>query len=97
MSEIIQALGLGAGFLLPVLIVALIATIAAVNRGDVHAGEPVHDHSPAGADTDASPRARLPFLPDRDPTVLEILVLGVILFTAVMGGLLGMSLLGQLN
>ncbi len=97
MSEILQALGLGAGFLLPVLVLATLASIVTVNRGDVHAGEPVHDHSPAGADTDASPRARLRFLPDRDPTVLEILVLGVILFTAVMGGLLGLSLLGQLN
>ncbi len=97
MSEILQALGLGAGLLFPVLILATLASIAAVNRADVHAGESVHDHAPAGADNDASPRARLPFLPDRDPTVLEILVLGVVLFTAVMGGLLGLSLIGQLT
>lgn len=97
MTQILQALIVGAGVLLPVLILMTIASIAAVRRGDGHAGEMVHDDAHAGAESEPVASRKLPFLPDREPSVLEILVLGAVLFAAVMGGLLGLSLLGQIS
>lgn len=96
MIAILQALGTGAGLLAPVLILVVLACIAAARRGEagVHVGGIAHDTSAAGSG--AVPH-RLPFVPDREPTVLEILILGVVLFTLVMGGLLGLSLLGQMG
>ena len=96
MSAIFQALATGAAFLVPVVIVMILASIAAVNRAEAEARPhgAGHEGAPDGGAA-AEARSRLPFLPDREPSVLEILILGVVLFTLVMGGLLVFSMLGQ--
>jgi hypothetical protein len=84
--------------LLPVTILVVLVSIAAANRGDAaaHAGELSHEGAHT-AEAEAAPSGKLPFLPGREPSVLEILILGAVLFTLVMGGLLGFSIFGQMG
>lgn len=96
MNAILQALATGAALLAPVVIVMILISIAAVNRAETEARPhgAGHEAAPDGGAA-AQARSRLPFLPDREPSVLEILILGVVLFTLVMGGLLVFSVMGQ--
>ena len=102
MSEILQALAIGAGILFPVMIVVLAASIASVRRGE---GGSHHGHHESESGESASgPVAETAgvnilarFLPQRDPTVLEILVLGTVIFTVTMGLLFAYSMMGQMR
>ena len=97
-SAIFQAVAMSAGLLFPVVILSLLATIAAVRRGEAgahHGGEVASDPAHA-AEAETSTGPKLPFMPGRDPTVLEILILGAVVFTITMGLFLGYSVLSQM-
>jgi hypothetical protein len=93
--EILIALATSTGLMLPVIIIAILASIAAAKRGEASSGHPAHP----GAETSAEgARARAGFSlgPARDPFVLEILILGAVLFGLTMALLLNISFLGQM-
>jgi hypothetical protein len=99
MSAILLAIAKSAGLLLPVVILTIFASMASVRRAEAlahHGGaeaasDPAHDGE---AETPTGPK--LPFMPDRDPTVLEILILGAVLFSITMGLFLGYSVMSQM-
>lgn len=98
MSEILQSLAIGSALLLPVVIFVIIASIAAVRRGEaaLHGLEHAHETGPAGTEAAAVKKARFKLLPERDPTVLEIILLAAVLFGLTMGLLMSFSVLRQL-
>ena len=98
MNEILRSLAISSGVLLPVVILAIIASIAAVRRGEAaaHGVELAHEGGHAEVDVAPSKSALARFIPERDPYVIEILVLAVVLFSLTMGLLLGFSILQQL-
>jgi len=78
------------------MVIVIIAGYVAVNRGEALA-HAAAGHDGGHAEVAASAGGpQIPFVPDRDPNVLEILGLAVVLFTLVMGGLLGFSILSQM-
>jgi hypothetical protein len=98
MSEILRSLAISSGILFPVVVLVIIASIAAVKRGEAaaHGLEPAPESGPVEKESGPGRAARRRFLPERDPNVLEILLLAVVLFTLTMGVFLGFSLLQQL-
>ena len=100
MGAILLAIAKSAGLLLPVIVLTVIVSLAAVRRGEAgaHNGEGVaSDPAHAGADAEPATGPKLSFMPNRDPTVLEILILAGVLFTITMGLFLGYSVLSQMG
>ena len=106
MSEILKAMGAAAAILFPVVILVIIITIAAVKRGEaaMRGGEHGRAHdSPAGAihavptaatGAPAAPAPKKPAAAAREEiSVIQVLLFGIIMFTVVMGLLLGVSIL----
>jgi hypothetical protein len=99
MSAILLAIAKSAGMMLPIIILVIIASIVSVRRGEAlahHDGEEASDSAVDGDAAVASEGLKLPFMPDRDPTVLEILIIGTVLFGITMGLFLGYSVVGQM-
>src|SRR5262249_6595919 len=104
MSDILQALAISGGILLSVVVLIIIVSIVAVNRGAAamgHATEP-HDplgaahHAAAGAAAAAAPAkvAKAATAPAADEiNVLQILGLGTALFVLAVLGLFALSLI----
>jgi len=100
MTEILSALATSAAVMLPVIIFALFATMAAVRRAEAEAHHPpgfgtAHAHA-AEATAAGSAAAAAAAAPPRDLSVLEIILLAVALFTLAMLAMLGVSLLGHM-
>ena len=98
-SAILQALAKSALLLLPVVILTVIISLAAVRRGDAgthHQEGEASDPAHAGAEAEPVTGPKLAFMPDREPTVLEILILGGVLFSITMGLFLGYSVWSQM-
>jgi hypothetical protein len=104
MSDILQALAISGGILLSVVVLIIIVSIIAVNRGAAamgHATEPHHPleptahHEVAGAATAAAPaKAAKAAAPAADEiNVLQILGLGTALFVLAVLGLFALSLI----
>ena len=97
MIEILKALATAAALLLPVVILTVIVSRLSVNRGEA-AMHPV-ELAPEAVSTvdqpEAAKTAKAGFMPARDPSVLEILILGLALFMVMMGIFLGWSVWGQ--
>jgi hypothetical protein len=89
--EILIALATATALLIPTLLLVLLASMAAANRGEIASGH--HETATEGAG-EAKPGFSLG--PARDPFVLEILLLGAVLFGLTMALLLGVSLMGQI-
>jgi len=99
MGAILQALAKSAGLLFPAIIVAILASIASVRRAEALArlgGQEADSESSHGGEAQMITSPKQTFMPDRDPTVLEILILGAVLFTITMGLLLGYSVFSQM-
>ena len=104
MTEILTALAIAAGLLSPVVIIVILASIVAVNRGE---GAAHHGHHEAASDASASEPVAEPagdggnllsrLLPQRDPSVLEILILGTVIFTVTMGLFFAYSVISRLG
>ena len=106
MSEVLRGLGISAGILLPIVILIVIISIAAVRRGEAAMQGEAHEvstelraHVP-----DAKPTATAAQKPDKtvaatteDISVMEILLLGFALFGLTFLFLLGVSVLGHLT
>ncbi len=98
MSEILKAMAISGSILLPVVVLVIVVSIFAVRRGEAAMGG--HDPGlPSGSSSGAAAAAAGKAAPvqTRDATVLEILVLGVVLFTLTMGLLIGISVIQHLN
>jgi len=104
MSDILQALAISGGILLSAVVLIIIVSIIAVNRGAAamgHATEPHHPleptahHEVAGAATAAAPaKAAKAAAPAADEiNVLQILGLGTALFVLAVLGLFALSLI----
>ena len=91
--EILIALATATALLIPTLLLVLLASMAAANRGEIASGHGHHETATEGAG-EAKPGFSLG--PARDPFVLEILLLGAVLFGLTMALLLGVSLMGQI-
>jgi len=102
MNDILRALATSAAILLPVVILIVIVSIAAVKRGEASiAGhghghdEAVPEHVTTSAPATAVKAAKAP--PADEINVGQILLYGVGLFTLTILALLGLSLIQHLN
>ena len=105
MSDILRAMAISAGILLPVVVLIVIVSIAAVRRGeaamlgDAHGISAAHPaFVPATATVTAAPKAAKPAsaAAGDEISVVAILILGVGLFTLTVALLMGVSILGHL-
>ena len=97
MIEIVIALATAAGLLLPVVILTVIISRLSVNRGEaaMHPGELAPEAVSSVDEPEAAKTPKAAFMPARDPSVLEILILGLVVFMVMMGIFLGWSVWGQ--
>jgi hypothetical protein len=104
MSDILQALAISGGILLSVVVLSIIVSIVAVNRGAAAMGlatdphhplEPTTHHEAAGTAAAAAPaKAAKAATPAADEiNVLQILGLGTALFVLAVLGLFALSLI----
>ena len=99
MIDVLRALATAAGLLLPIVILTVIVSRLAVNRGEaaMHPGELAPDVVSSVDEPKAAKTAKAGLMPGRDPSVLEILILSLMVFMLMMGVFLGMSVLGQMR
>ena len=95
MQDILLAMAKSGAILVPVVVFIIVISIAAVKRGEASMG--AHDLSLHGAHGATGAAAAPAKRETRDATVLEILILSVVAFTLVMGGLIGISVLQHMN
>ena len=107
MSEALRGLGIAAGILLPVVVLIVIVSMAAVRRGEAMMRGDIHEHSPnlvpayvpaaAGTAAATAPKTAKPGTVVTDEiSVLEILGFGTLLFVVTVLLLLGVSILRHL-
>ena len=99
MIEILRALATAAGLLLPIVILTVIVSRLVVNRGEaaMHPGELAPDVVSSVDEPEATKTKKAGLMPGRDPSVLEILILSLVVFMLMMGVFLGYSVLGQMG
>lgn len=100
MVEILKAMGMSAAILLPIVILTLIASIVAVNRGTAamsgsHGGHGLHDAVPVAAEAVPVAGKKVAAAIVLDPSVGEILLFGTVLFVIAVLLLFGVSLAGH--
>ncbi len=98
MNEILKAMAVSGSILLLVVILAIVVTILAVRRGEAAMGGqdlslPSDGH---GVQAAATAGAKAP-VQTRDASVLEILIMGIVLFSLTMGLLIGISVLQHMS
>ena len=106
MSEALRGMGIAAGILLPVVVLIVVVSMAAVRRGEAMMRGEVHGHSPdlvpayipsaAGTAVVASKAAKPATVTTEDVSVIEILGFGTLLFVLTVLLLLGVSILRHL-
>ena len=106
MSEVLRGMGISAGILLPVVVLFVVISMAAVRRGEAamrgeaHGGlhEPVPAYIPGstGAAVAAAKAAKPAVVTTEDVSVIEILLFGLLLFGLTIFALLGLSILRHL-
>ena len=101
MADVLKAMSVSGGILLPIVIFIIIVSIATVNRGIEQMGGGHHDLAPeghgaaahGGAVAAAAPAKKAAVEVVEDISVMQILLFGIVLFTAVMGLLLLVSVI----
>ena len=102
MADVLRAMSISGGILLPVVIFIIIISIATVNRGIEQMGDGHHDLSPEGHGAAAHGGAVAAAAPAKkaaagaaveEISVMQVLLFGIILFTVVMGLLLLVSVI----
>lgn len=104
MSEALRGMGIAAGILLPVVVLIVIVSMAAVRRGEAMMRGDIHGHSPdlvpayvpAAAGTAAATAKTAKVVTTDEISVLEILGFGTLLFVITVLLLLGLSILRHL-
>jgi hypothetical protein len=105
MGDLVRALGISAGILIPVVIFIVLISIAVVRRGETGEADAGHDvpgslvHANATAAAAApAPKAAKPSGPvSQEVSVAEILLFGTGLFVLSILALLALSLIQHLN
>jgi hypothetical protein len=100
MADLLRAMSISGGILLPIVILIIIVSIATVNRGIEQMGGH-HDLAPeghgaaahGGAVAAAAPAKKAAGEVVEEISVMQILLFGIVLFTAVMGLLLLVSVI----
>jgi len=107
-SEVLRGIGISAGILLPVVVLIVIVSMAAVRRGEAGMRGELHGASqeltpayvPAAAGsataTAAKPAKPATAVTTEEVSVIEILGLGLLLFVLTVLALLGISILRHL-
>ena len=109
MSEVLRGIGISAGILLPVVVLIVIVSMAAVRRGEAgmwgelhgasHELAPAPAYVPAAAGSAtaaAKPAKPATAVTTEEVSVIEILGLGLLLFVLTVLALLGVSILRHL-
>jgi hypothetical protein len=101
LTDILKAMATSAAILLPIVVLVIIISIAAVKRGEIAmgGGDHAHAHAHAGAETAgtvaAAARKSGPVVVV-NPGVLEILGLGTAIFVVAVLILLGISIVSHM-
>jgi hypothetical protein len=105
MAEVLRAIGIAAGILFPVVILVIVVSRATVLRGEdsmrghdhpLHAGHTGDLVAAGPAGTAAATAKVVAAGPVEDPSVIDLLILGTILFTLAVAGLFLVSLLAHM-
>ena len=105
MSELLHGMGIASGILIPVVVLIIVCSMAAVKRGEAAMRGEVYGISPelrsyvpgvAGTATVAAKEKPAAVVITEDPTVMEIVLLGVGLFVLTVLVLMGVSFISHM-